>query len=307
MANGCGRAVDRSPPWDSVPGHRERASGGQMRRRRVRTGAVVVAALHDGGGCGRRSRAAALAPVASSRGRHRPMVDRTHGARRTCPRCRPRCEPRAVRRAAAARGLDGAAAPRPAAILDEVEASGLRGRGRAPYRPVGSGERWPASRLDGPPRGRERRTRWTGARSRIGRSSAPTRIAVLEGAIVAVGARGPTVSWSGSSVVRAEIERLATSVDAIKAAGWSTASSGSWSRVRPSTSRRGDRAARGDRRPYPFPRDRAAVPARCRRGRRVGGRSHVRAGLSAHVEMAGADAAPTRRRRSSTTSRRSRT
>jgi NADH-quinone oxidoreductase subunit F len=121
------------------------------------------------------------------------------------------------------RGLDAARRLGPAATLDEVEASGLRGRGGAGFP---TGRKWrtvAANRSSTIPttvvvNGAEGEP--GSFKDRAILRANPYR--VLEGALIAAGALGADrVVVAVKRSFRAEVERLAEAIDAVRAAGWS--------------------------------------------------------------------------------------
>ena len=178
-------------------------------------------------------------------------------------------------------GGDGRAAATklgPAATIEELEASGLRGRGGAGF-PTGT--KWRTVAANASPtlaatvvvNGAEGEPGSFKDRELLSRN--PYR--VLEGALIAADTVGADrVIVAVKSTFAAEIARLQQAIAELAAAGWADGSRHRRRRrARRVPVRRGDRAPRGRGRAAAVPARRATVPPRCRRARRrrrLGGR-----------------------------------
>ena len=196
----------------------------------------------------------------------------------------------------------------PTAIIDLIDAAGLRGRGGAGF-PVA--RKWrtvvanrtalmPSTVVVNAAEGEP-----GSFKDRAILRADPYR--VLEGALIAahaVGADSVIVATKASFTREVRAPRGAPSTRSTRA-GWTDARAGhTGHRTRRVPLRRGDRAARGDRRPSAVPAHRAAVPRRRRRGVRARVRRHV--GQPARPRTSRwrvPSPRPSRRRRSPGTSR----
>ena len=177
-------------------------------------------------------------------------------------------------------GLTATKAVEPEAIIDELEASGLRGRGGAGFP---TGVKWRTVKSFASPVLRTTVV-VNAAEGEPGTFKDRTILRanpydVIEGALIAARAVGADVDHRSrtKAAFGDEVARLARGHRRGPAprAGAVTSRSPS-SRARRVPLRRGDRAARGDRRPASVPAHRAAVPPRGRRGRRSRRRRRLR-------------------------------
>ena len=193
------------------------------------------------------------------------------------PRPGRRCRPgsRRLRAGGRGRGAEGAAeASEPVAVIEVLEASGLRGRGGAGF-PTGTKWRTVAGMGGAEPvtvvvNAAEGEPGTFKDRTLLRRNP----YQVLEGALIAAHAVGADRVVVGMKDAAAqERGRVEAAIGELVAAGWPEHVTIECMRgLRPLPARRGDRAPRGDQRPAAVPAPRPAVPRGGRGGRRPQGR-----------------------------------
>ena len=158
----------------------------------------------------------------------------------------------------------------PEGVIGAIERSGLRGRGGAGF-PTGT--KWRT--VSRTARTRRRPPSWSTpprasrARSRTGRSCAATRTGCSRARSSPPAPSAPTASIVAlKASFTPELARLRDAIAEVEAAGWADGHRPGGARGPVALPvRRGDRAARGRRRPPPVPPHRPAVPPRRRRDR----------------------------------------